>query len=112
MCISAFFLLQRAQFAIYLWMSPFIPFPVVLPFDELIGPVDALVVHFIMLFDEYCEYHDLGITSTRKFLGGIHGMFVKGTTDVGESLSFMVRCFAIEQPFGDMYIKQICFLHL
>ena len=30
-------------------------FPEIVLFDEVISPVDALVTHFIMNFDEYCE---------------------------------------------------------
>ena len=30
---------------------------------------------------------------------------------MGEGVSFMVRCFAIEQLFGDTFAEQICFPH-
>ena len=45
-------------------------------------------------------------------MGGVHGMYEKDIFDVCESVSFVVRCFTIEQPFGDMFAELICFLHL
>ena len=50
-------------------------------------------------------HHDLGMASA-------NGIPVKGTIDMGESVSFMARCFAIKQLFGATSTEQIYFLHL